>query len=388
MSYSAWALLRPLPVLNPSPRSNTISMDAGSAALSWPVAGQTAVSILGTDILDTHGKQTPVPIASTAKVITALVVMNKKPLKQGETGPVITLTEADVELYKKTMAADGSLIPVAAGESISEYQMIQAIMLPSANNIADTMAIWAYGSLPAYASAANAYLKSNGLINTRVGSDASGLSPTTTSTAADLVKIGKLAMENPVLAEVVGQSSATGIPLTNTVKNVNSLLGTANIIGVKTGNTDEAGGVFISASRITVDNKPTTIVTAVAGSPTLFNALKDSLALVRSAQTNFSTVHLVKAGDILGRYQLRQGGSVAAVASKDLKVTGWKGSQVSALTTLRSMNSEKASDPAGQIVGSVATSNSVLSTKQSVPVKLKAKPPEPSSLWRLTHPLN
>ncbi len=363
-------------------------MDSGSAVLSWPVAGQSAVSILGTEILDTHGKQTPVPIASTAKVITALVVMDKKPLKLGETGPVVTLTEADVELYKKTMAADGSLIPVAAGESISENQMIQAIMLPSANNIADSMAIWAYGSLPAYALAANAYLKSHGLTNTHVGSDASGLSPTTTSTAADLVKIGKMAMENPVLAEIVGQSSATGIPLTTTVKNVNSLLGTANIIGVKTGNTDEAGGVFISASRITVADRPTIIVTAVAGSPTLFNALKDSLALVRSAQTNFSTVHMVKAGDILGKYQLHQGGSVAAVAGKDLKVTGWKGSQVRAQTNLRTMSSEEASDPSGQIVGSVTTSNSVLSNKQSIPVNLNANPSEPSSLWRLTHPLN
>ncbi|MDB5170337.1 MAG: hypothetical protein JWO35_31 [Candidatus Saccharibacteria bacterium] len=386
--YSSWVLLRPLAALNPIPRSSTVRMDTAPATLSWPVAGQSAVGILGTDISALYGKQTPVPIASTAKVITALVVLEKKPLKQGEQGSVITLTPADVALYENYKAIDGSLLPVVAGEQISEYQMMQAIMLPSANNIADTMAIWAYGSLPAYADAANAYLAAHGLTNTHVGSDASGLSPSTTSTAEDLVKLGKLAMQHTVLAEVVGQSTAAGIPLTSSIKNVNSLLGTNNIIGIKTGNTDEAGGVFMSASRITINSKPITIITAVAGSPNLFGALKDSLTLIKSAQVNFATVQLVKAGDILGRYQLPQGGSVAAVAAKDLKLVGWKGPPVLAQMRLQPLASKDASSSPGLTAGSVTIPESVLTNQQSIAVELKTVAAEPSALWRLTHPLN
>lgn len=387
LSYSSWALLRPLPALTPIPRSKIVSVDSAPAKLVWPVAGQSAVSIVDTDILESYGKLTPVPVASTAKVITALVVLQKKPLKQGEQGPVITLSNADVALYNSYLAVDGSLVPVVAGEQISEYQMIQAIMLPSANNIADSLAIWAYGSLTAYSTAANAYLATHGLKDTRVGSDASGLSPTTTSTASDLVKIGKLAMQKPVLAEVAAQSTATGIPLVPMVKNVNSLLGNSNIVGLKTGNTNEAGGVFISASKIVVNNKPVTIITAVAGSPTLFTALKDSLALVKSAQANFATVRLVKAGDILGRYKLLQGGSVPAVAAKDLKFTNWQGSRASAQMSLLSVKSEniKASE---QAVGSVTIPKSVFTDQKSVDVKLNSVISRPSNIWRLSHPLN
>lgn len=388
LSYGSWTLLRPLPALNPIPRSKVVSVDSAPATLAWPVAGQSAVSILDTNIMESYGKSTPVPIASTAKVITSLVVLQKKPLKQGGQGPVVTLSDADVALYHNYLAVDGSLVPVVAGEQINEYQMLQAIMLPSANNIADSMAIWAYGSLPAYAMAANAYLAAHGLKDTHVGSDASGLSPTTTSTAADLVKLGKLAMKNPVLAEIVGQSSATGIPLAPSIKNVNSLLGNSNIIGIKTGNTTEAGGVFISASKVVVNNKPVTIVTAVAGSPTLFTALKDSLALVKSAQSNFATVQLVKAGDILARYNLPQGGSVEAIASQDLKVSGWKGSQVRAQMSLRSVAYEHVAIKSGQSVGSLTISKSTLTPPQSVAVDLKTIPAEPSNIWRLIHPLN
>ena len=91
------------------------------------------------------------------------------------------------------------------------------------------MAIWAFGSLKNYSQAANQYLEDQGLVETHVGSDASGFNPSTTSTARDLVRIGELVMQDPVLKQIVGQSSASDFPVVNNIKNVNSLLGTRTI---------------------------------------------------------------------------------------------------------------------------------------------------------------
>lgn len=382
--YLSWALLRPLPLLEPLEANRQLQKPTGASKLAWPASGQAAVSILGSDILETNGVQTPVPIASTAKVITALLVLDKHPLKTGQQGPVITLTGADVELYKNYAAQDGSLVPVAAGEKISEYQMLQAIMLPSANNIADTMAIWAFGSLEAYADKANIWLDQHGLNDTFVGSDASGMSPTTTSTASDLAKLGKLAMQNPILAEIVGQSEATGIPLTTSVKNYNSLLGTANIVGIKTGNTAQAGGVFMSASRVNVNAKPVTIVTAVAQAPDRAAALKTSLALVQSAQANFSSVQIVRAGEVVGSYKVPWGDTIPAVASKDLSVKVWNGKPSQAIVNLKDVPADAR---AGQVAGTVNVNSSIAKHK-SIPAKLEVASAKPSTWWRLTHPWN
>jgi len=374
--YGYWALTKPLPLLMPAQASQQILIPAAGSKLAWP-ASQAAVGILGTDVLETHGNQTPAPIASVAKVITCLVVLDKKPLKAGQTGPVITLTPADVALYKNTMAQDGSLVSVVAGEQITQYQMLQAIMLPSANNMADSLAIWAFGSLANYTTTANAFLAEHGLSETKVGVDASGLSPTTTSTATDLVKLGELAMQEPVLAEVVGQSTATGIPQTAFVKNVNSLLGTANIVGIKTGNTEQAGGVFLSASRLIIENKPTIIVTAVVGSPTLFVALKDSLTLVKSAQTNFEVVTVVDKYQEVGRYAVPWGGSIATITEEEAGVSTWNGSKYSTQVNLRPVK-----------VGSTAAGSIPITNQPPVKVRLAYKAAPPSAWWRLSHPIS
>jgi D-alanyl-D-alanine carboxypeptidase (penicillin-binding protein 5/6) len=283
------------------------------------------------------------------------------------------------------MAQDGSLVKVQAGERISEYQMLQAVLLPSANNIADSLAIWAFGSLKDYSAAANQYLRDQGLVESHVGSDASGLNPSTTSSPRDLVRIGELVMQDPVLSKIVNQPNASGIPVVNNIKNVNFLLGTNNIIGIKTGNSDQAGGVFVSASRVTINNKPVTIVTALAGSPTLFQALKDSLALIQSAQKNFKPVTVVEPGSIVGNYRQPWGGSVPAIATKALSINAWSGSTVAAKVNLHDI---PANSKAGQMVGEVNIPQSAISYKISAPAKLKTTPSTPSIGWRLTHPLS
>jgi len=381
--YAYYSLTRSITLVSPVTSIGKSQVGPTASKLDWPATSQGAVGILDSSILETHGTQTPAPIASVAKVITALTVLEKYPLQKGEKGPEITLTEADVALYNSYAAQDGSVVKVQAGEKITEYQMLQAIMLPSANNLADSLAIWAYGSLPGYTSAANNYLSKNRLNATRVGVDASGLSPVSVSTANDLARLGELAMENPVLAEIANQSTVNDFPVVGTIKNVNFLLGESGIVGVKTGNTDQAGGVFVGASKVVINNKPVTIVTSVVGAQSLFSAMKESLVLTKSAQANFKIVAITQAGAIVGTYKLPWGGTAQVASSKELSVKTWGGNKPTVVLKLDDIPS---SAQGGTTVGSVSVGNSATSAAQSVPATLEESIPQPSVLWRLTHP--
>ena len=383
-AYGYQALHRSLPALVPIVAQTKLQSHTASGKFVWPTNGSAAVGLSGEDILVTNGPKKALPIASTAKVLTALSVLAKKPLMPGQQGPTITLTDADVAIYNQYVAAGGSVVPVNSGEQITEYQMLEALMLPSANNFADSLAIWAFGSLNGYRSFATSYADRLGLTDTHIGSDASGLSPDSTSTAHDLVLLGEAAMQNPILAGIVGLSSTDDIPGAGTIKNVNFLLGTSGIVGIKTGNTDQAGGVFLSASSAIVDAKPITIVTAVLGAPTLWQALSTSLPLIRSAQTNFSANTLINANNVVGRYRLPWGGSVPAATTTATTVKAWNGSTI---TVTIKLQPTPATSRAGQVVGTVTAEKSLLSNGVvSSPIVLANDPPLPSVWWRLGHP--
>jgi D-alanyl-D-alanine carboxypeptidase (penicillin-binding protein 5/6) len=381
-AYSAYCLLRPAQIVSTTVGPQ-LSTQASASQLVWPIVGQSAVGIVGSNSVVTHGSQVPSPTASVAKLITALVVLKAKPLQVGQAGPLITLTANDVAIYDKYVSEQGSVVPVVAGEEISESQMLEAMLLPSANNMADSLAIWAYGSLPAYSQAANSFIVQEGLSATHVGVDASGYDPTTTSTAHDLVLLGELAMQNPVIANIVAQPSVTGIPLTTTVKNVNSLLDSDGVIGIKTGNTDQAGGVFVSAEQTTVNNKLVTSVTALMGAPTLTNALAASIPFIQSTHSNFQPVTVVKAGAVVGSYALLSGGSVPVIATKNLSVTAWNDSPLSVTVHLQPISDKIHSDAT---VGTVSASQLPTLSTQRDYLQLEHTIPQPSVWWQLTHP--
>ena len=82
--YAAWSLLRPIPMLHPSQASAHLSLATPAESIAWPATGQAAIALGTGAVLAVNGQQTAVPIASTAKVITALSVLQQKPLKLGE----------------------------------------------------------------------------------------------------------------------------------------------------------------------------------------------------------------------------------------------------------------------------------------------------------------
>ena len=186
--------------------------------------------------------QHPAPIASVAKVMTAYLVLRDHPLQVGEDGPSITLTDVDVVDTDDRRRHDESFVPVVGGEQLTERQALQALLLPSANNIAATLARWDAGSVDRFVAEMNATAQSLGMTNTHY-TDPSGYDDATVSTAADQMRIVDRAMRLPVFANIVATPIAT-LPVAGTVHNTDTLLGHNGFVGVKTGSDDAAGGCF------------------------------------------------------------------------------------------------------------------------------------------------
>ena len=343
--YFAWAL--PLPKIKAE--STYIYKSRPQAVnLAWPNYGQAAVGALGYGVLDSHGTQTPAPMASVTKVVTALAVLKQKPLAEGNQGPTIKISSQDLSAYNNYYAMGGSVVSVSDGEQISEYQALQAMLLPSANNMADTLARWAFGSMDAYTTFANNYLKSLGLKSTHLD-DASGFSPKSVSTAQDLTSLGLIYMSNPVLRDISAQSTAE-IPVAGTVHNTNWLLNTEGVVGIKTGNTDQAGGCFLFADNRTVEGQKLTVVGAIMSAPDLTTAISDSLPLMRSVDGGFENVVAARKNEIIGIYVSSWGEVVNIVAKKDLSLLTWKTRQAVTTTEVgKSRVAVKKGEPVGKL---------------------------------------
>src|SRR4051812_33677426 len=230
----------------------------------WPAYGQAAVRV-GRSQVQAGPDQHAAPIASVAKVMTAYLVLRDHPLRPGQDGPTITLTEADVAATERRRRQQESVVSIAAGERLTERQALQALLLPSANNIAAILAQWDSGSADRFVARMNATARSLGMTHTRY-TDPSGYDDATVSTAADQVRIVDRAMRLPVFASIVATPSAA-LPVAGTVPNTNTLLGHNGFVGVKTGSDDAAGGCFAFRAIRWIDGKRTTITGVVLGQP-------------------------------------------------------------------------------------------------------------------------
>src|SRR4029450_11873896 len=150
-------------------------------------------------------------------------------------------------------------------EQLTELQALQALLLPSANNIATVLARWDARSAERVVARVNATARALGMTHTRY-TDPSGYDDATVSTAADQVRIVDRAMRLPVFSSIVATPSAT-LPVPGPVHTTTRLLGYDGFVGVKTGSTAAAGGCFAFRAIRWIDGKRTTITGVVLGQP-------------------------------------------------------------------------------------------------------------------------
>ena len=236
-----------------------------------PAPGSFALitSTLGT--VASHNATVERPTGSVAKAMTALVVLDALPLAPGAAGPARTMTQADVQLYRQAVAEGGSNLQVHAGEVLTERDLLLALLLPSADNIAESLAVWVSGNRTAFIARLNAKAASLGMDHTHYA-DPSGLSNKTVSTAADLVLLAKAVTESPALEALVTVQQAR---LSNgtLLHNLDVLLEKVpGWLGIKTGWTGAAGGCLLFAARKAYGAAPSLSVTvwgAILGQPAM-----------------------------------------------------------------------------------------------------------------------
>ncbi len=373
--YSIWAISRPLPKLKPS---YTIAQQKAvnqTPDIAWSQYGQQALGVTGYGVVATKGEQKAAPMASVAKVMLALAVLDKKPLQLNQTGPNIPISLADVATYQQYYSSGQSVAAVKVGVPLTQYQALQALLLPSANNIATLLANWVFGSQEAYIAEANAYAKKLGM-NSTTFADASGFSASTVSTASDLVLLGQAAMQNPVIALVVNQKTAT-IPVAGVIKNYNLALGIGGIDGIKTGSTDKAGGCLLFST----DFNGTKLIAAIMGAPDRGTALRDAPAIAVSFKKALRTDVVIPTGKILATYTAAWGATTEAHVQKDLKLIDWIGTKHKVAVAL---NETQAGSKSGDQVGMASFVYQGKTFEGAV--VLSNNIARPSIWWRLTHP--
>ncbi|MFB7365962.1 serine hydrolase [Streptomyces hydrogenans] len=378
-------MVRPLPApvltLSTSP---TYTFGGGALQMPWPGEGQGAVEVEGVGSMGTYGPQKPAPIASVTKTMTAYVILRDHPIKGKKQGPEIKI---DKKAADQAKAVHESTAPVKEGQTYTEKELLQLLMIPSANNVARLLARWDAGSEQAFVDKMNAAAKDLGMTQSRY-TDPSGLLDSTVSTPQDQLKLAKAVMQFDVFREIVDMPNAT-IEGVGYIENNNSrLLLKSGVSGIKTGSSTPAGGNLLWSAVTIVDDKPRRILGIVMGAQnaeTLNKKLELSLdysyELIKKAQDGVTSAAVVKKGQVVGYVDDGLGGQTPVVATKEIKALGWPGLKVKLALT----DGGKAlphTGKAGDVVGTVSIGEGA--GKTSAPVALQADLVEPGFDKKLT----
>ena len=360
--------------------SGSIRLPGTAPTLPWPSTGSAALSMEGVGSLGHVGSTRPAPIASITKVMTAYVVLEDHPLSPGATGPAIAVTADVVADYQAGLASQQSVVQVSAGESLTELQALEGLLIPSGNDLSTLLADWDAGSTAAFIAKMNSTAQTLGLRSTHF-TDASGLDPGSMSTPTDLIELGEAAMALPTFAQIVGLGEIT-LPEAGLVYNYDYDLGRDGIIGIKTGTDAAAGGCFLFEAQKTVDGKKVTLVGAVLGQQTsspITAVLSSVETLASAAFGGVGTLPLVTPGHLIGKVTAPWGASVAVRAPHAQTIVGWPGLRVPVQLARAALpRAVGTSTPIGSL--RVNLDGKII----DVPLRASGHLAAPSPLWRMT----
>ena len=265
----------------------------------------------------------------------------------------MTLSASDVAQYQADIDAGDSTLKVAAGEQLSEYSLLEGLLLPSGDNIADFLATWDAGSVPAFVAKMNVMAQTLGLGSTHYA-DTSGLSPGSRSTASDQANLAATLMGYPVIRRIVRLREVV-LPVAGTVPNYNPAVGVDGIIGVKSGWTSLAQSCLVTAAYRAVGHHSVLVISVTLGQRQgLVGAARVDERLLDRATRSLRTVDSAAPA---ARFQVRiKGGTATLIAPKHpTRVVGWPGLKLEERIDDASLLAagDVAHIPAGSFVGTL-----------------------------------
>jgi D-alanyl-D-alanine carboxypeptidase (penicillin-binding protein 5/6) len=309
--------------------TSTTTVPGTLGPIAWPTTGQGAIAVLGSGLMAASPAQPIVPIASLTKMMTAYVILHDHPLKLGESGPSLTMNQHNVAEWVQADSTDESNVGIKNGEVLNEYQLLEALLIPSADNVAVMLAEWDSGSVPAFVAKMNATARALGLTSTTYA-DASGVNPKSRSDATDQAKLAAMLMSNPVVRSIVRKPSLP-FQVNGTIWNFNPALGTDGIIGVKSGYTSQAQACLATAAFRAVDGKSVLVVAVSLSQPfSLVAAAHADEALLQSASPELELWRPTFSSTALATASLGSSVTRLALAGKVPSVVAWPGMKLDA----------------------------------------------------------
>ena len=265
-------------------------VNAQREAAQWPLVQAPSVLVADVDtnqvLLDKQA-EVPRPMASTTKIMTALLALEHSRPEDIVTVPATALTVGGSSMY------------LSAGETLTLEDLLYGLLLPSANDAAVTIATYVAGSEEAFVGLMNRRAAELGLMQTHFVNSHGLDAPGHYASARDLYILTRTALQFPLFARIVATVSyeAAGHALTNT----NELL-TLDVHGdgVKTGTTDEGGECLVAS--VNYDGHRTIVV--ILGSTQRY---ADAQALLAHYRTYYGWIRLSVPENALNRARDRNG---------------------------------------------------------------------------------
>ena len=210
--------------------ASSLQVSAKSAVLMCADSGQ---------IIFEHNAYEKLPIASTTKIMTALVAVENLAMDQ------------KIKVGNEVLDIEGTSLGLRPGDVLSAYDLLIGLMLSSGNDAAHAVAVAVGGSVADFILLMNEKAKEIGLRDSSFAT-VSGLDAEKHySTAYDMALLTKAALKNDVFADIVSKYTAT-IRINDKkiwLKNHNRLLNSYDgMIGVKTGFTKKSGRCLVTAA--------------------------------------------------------------------------------------------------------------------------------------------
>ena len=180
------------------------------------------------------------PPASTAKILTALIVLD-----HSRTSDVVTIPA-------EALRVSGATTQLRAGEKLSVGDLLHAMLLGSGNDAAIALALHTAASIDNFVQRMNHKAHTLGAVRSRFLNPTGMPQPTQLTTAQDLALITQAALENSEFRKMVGKTTYQwrSRGWQGTIRSSNKLLSSYDgAIGVKTGNTREAGYCLVAAAQ-------------------------------------------------------------------------------------------------------------------------------------------
>lgn len=290
---------------------------AASAAPNVSAPAAIAVEPATGDVVFSRNASSERAIASTTKLMTALVTIENTDLDD-----VVTTVPYSGLAVESTGGFRG-------GERVSIRTLLRALLVASANDAAATLAVRVGGSREKFVAMMNKRARTAGLTHTHFSNPIGLDAPGNYSSATDLVKIALLLRRDPFIRETTDRKAVTITSggRSRTLRNRNLLIGRVPFIdGVKTGHTQGAGWVLVGSGT----RKGVTLLTAVLGASSESARMQDTLAMMRYGLARYEVVPAVTVNRVYAKVKLaNRDETVSLVAAKAVDKTVRKGGNVS-----------------------------------------------------------